>query len=70
MEVFPLFRTFDKRQLNLSPEQGFEHLICGPAASRDSDLRILPPKSGYERITISNLETYFSLRWLLTGNRV
>ncbi len=26
MEVFPLFRTFDERQLNLSREEGFEHL--------------------------------------------
>ena len=49
MEVFPLFRTFDERQLNLSREEGFEHLICIPAASRDSDLRICPPKSSYER---------------------
>ena len=40
MEVFPLFRTFDERQLNLSREEGFEHLICIPAASRNSDLRV------------------------------
>src|SRR5258708_15356851 len=48
MEVFPLFRTFDERQLNLSREEGFEPLICIPAASRDSDLRVCPPKSNYE----------------------
>src|ERR1700716_2197250 len=49
MEVFPLFRTFDERQLNLSREEGFKHLICIPAASRDSDLRIRSPKSSHER---------------------
>ncbi len=49
MEVFPLFWTFDQRQLNFSPEEGFEHLICIPAASRDSDLRVCPPKSSDKR---------------------
>src|SRR5258708_19871666 len=48
MEVFSPFRTFDERQLNLSREQSFKHLICIPAASRDSDLRVCPPKSSHE----------------------
>src|ERR1700742_1038252 len=49
MEVFSPFRTFDERHLNLSREQSFKHLICIPAASRDSDLRVCPPKSSHER---------------------
>src|ERR1700733_2081820 len=48
MEVFPLFRTFDERQVNLSSEEGFEHLIRIPAASRDADLRVRPPKASHE----------------------
>src|SRR5580704_14538055 len=47
-EVFPLFRTFDERQLNLSRQESFEHCICIPAASRNPDLRVCPAKSSHK----------------------
>jgi hypothetical protein len=48
-EIFPLFRTFDERQLNLSRQESFEHRICIPAASRNPDLRVCPAKSRHQR---------------------
>src|SRR6202012_920686 len=48
-EVFPLFRAFNERQLNLSREERFEHLICISTASPDYDLRVCPLKSSHKR---------------------
>ena len=47
-EVFPPFRPFNERQLNLAREQGFEYLIGIPAARRNFHLWIGPSKSRHE----------------------
>src|SRR5215470_1252576 len=48
MHVSALFRTFNKRKMNLSGKQCFQHLVCIAAASCDSNLRIRASKCGNE----------------------